>query len=103
MYHILAAQRQRQYGSSLRENQALRATSLLLRADPPGLVQLAPALRTGIGSVKQQRHLAAARRDLDLLRTEDEVGGLCLKAEPVERRLAQGRLDPRAKIGGHGD
>ena len=46
---------------------------------------------------------AAARGGLDLLAAENEVAGARLEAEPVQRRLAQRRLDPLAEIVGHGD
>jgi len=103
MYHILAAQRQRQYGSLCRQNQTLAAAAFFFRSDPPGLVELASALVAGVGGVEQQDDFAAAGGDLDPLGAEEEVAGARLQAKPVERRLAKRRLDPFAEIGGDRD
>src|SRR6185295_4134572 len=86
-----------------RQNQTLAAASFLVAADPPGLVELAPALFAGVGGVEQQRDRAAAGGGLDLLGAEDEIAGARLEPEPVERGLPERRLDPRAEILGHGD
>src|SRR4051812_3926294 len=103
MYHIFAAERQRQYGPFDWQNQTLAAASFLLAPDPPGLVELAPALFAGVGGVEQQRDRAAPGGRLDLLGAEDQIAGARLEPEPVERGLPQRRLDPRAEIPGHGD
>src|SRR5690606_9793741 len=103
MYHIFAAERQRQYGARRRQNHPPAAASFLVAADPPGLVQLAPALLAGVGGVDQQRDVAAPRRALDLLGAEHEMAGARLQPEPVERSLGERRLDPCAEIGRNRD
>ena len=89
MYHILAPQRQRQYGSARWKNQTLAAASFASLPTRQRLVELAAAVLAGIGGVEQQMDLAAAQRDLDLLAAGDQI------ARPAPRARA-GRAPPGA-------
>ena len=100
MYHIVAAQRQRQYGPPLWKNQS---PPLLAAADAPGLIELSAAILAGVGGVDQELNLASPGSDVDLLAPGDEVTGARLQPEPVERCLAKRLLDPIAEIGRSGD
>jgi hypothetical protein len=85
MYHILASEGQRQYGSFRWKNQSLSLAILVSAADSPGLVELAGAILAGIGCVQQQVNLAAAQRHVDLLASGDEGSCPRFQAEAIER------------------
>ena len=72
-------------------------------ADAPGLVEPPAAVLAGIGGMDQQLNLALARRGFDPLGAGDQRAAARFKAEPVERLLAQRRLDPLAEVGGNVD
>src|SRR3954466_9738345 len=95
MYHILPPERQRQYGSSGWNCEALP----LLPADPPGLVELAVAVLAGIGGMEEEVGLPLATGGLDLFGAGEQRPRPRLEAEPVERRLAQRRFDAFGKVG----
>lgn len=97
MYHILPAERQRQYGPICRKNQPLA----LAAANAPGLVQLGIAVIGRIGSVDQKMNLAAPSGRVDLVGAGDQHAGARLQAQPVERRLAERRRGPGGEIVGN--
>src|SRR5687767_8539159 len=100
MYHIVAAQRQRQYGSPLWKNQP--PGLFAVASDTQGLVELARAILRRVGRVNQQNHVTAPGRRLDPVAPGQKEAGTGLEAEPVQSVLAERLLDPLAEIVGSG-
>ena len=59
MYHIVAAQRHRQYGAFQRDYHAAQVLTLGIEANAQCLIELAIAIFGGVSGVEQQMELAA--------------------------------------------
>ena len=79
----------------------MQPTSLRVGAHSPGLVKPPAAFLGGVGGMEQEMNLPAPGGGLDLVGTADQKARTRLEPEAVERRLAQGGLDPFAKIVGY--
>src|SRR2546422_1924508 len=102
MYHILAAQRQRQYGPFGWKNQPFAGSAADPRPNSLGLIESAPTIRSRVRRVKQQTQLTAAGGRLDTLGSSDQRACPSLEAEPVERGLAKRGFDPFRQVVGNG-
>ena len=100
VYHIFAAQRQRQYG--LPTGKTSPGGHFPRSPEPTRHAWSSLRLPSSAASAAWIRPATSplAGGGLDLVAAGDQVAGARLEAEPVEHRLAQRRLDPLAEIGG---
>jgi hypothetical protein len=79
---------------------AVPADDFVGAAHPPSLVELPPAVLTGVSGVDEEVDVALASGDFNLVGAVDEVARARLHSEAVERRLAKRRFGALAQIGG---
>src|SRR3546814_16644532 len=82
---------------------SVAARPFIVLADAPRLRELLAPVLARVARVEEQADLALARRGFDLFIAAEQGARSRFEPEPVERRALKLRLDPRAKIVGHGE